>query len=222
MELTTLNILIDDIMLSMRYNSISESEQYSRRQIENWIMEHRAFILKSITDAGRKPSGAFYQEFSVELIPNAKVKVGSMNVMDLVSVDPIPEPFANVVGDMFIGSRDEFGNNIQIMGENRSRINRFSRHFFSSRPTAYISRKDNKYHIDNEAHLRFITIFGIFTDPASVPGFDADKPFPIDRAIIPEIKKRIFEINIKHPLTIDTQNDSADVYQRHGLQQKGN
>ena len=45
-KLNTLNTIIDDIMLSIRNGRISESENISRIQVEQWIHQYRAMLIK--------------------------------------------------------------------------------------------------------------------------------------------------------------------------------
>jgi len=42
MDLFTLRTAIDDILLLVRNNAISESEDFSRRQIATWILTYKA------------------------------------------------------------------------------------------------------------------------------------------------------------------------------------
>jgi hypothetical protein len=46
MKLNTLSNIIDDILLIARNNNISESEHLSRNQIEMWIHQYRAVLIK--------------------------------------------------------------------------------------------------------------------------------------------------------------------------------
>jgi hypothetical protein len=46
MEIFSLNALIDDILLTARNNAISQSEDLSRAQIESWIHQYRALLIK--------------------------------------------------------------------------------------------------------------------------------------------------------------------------------
>ena len=50
MTYISLREFIDDILLIVRNNNISESEDLSRTQIANWIKAHKAAILKERLD----------------------------------------------------------------------------------------------------------------------------------------------------------------------------
>ena len=50
MKLFSLRTLIDDILLMIRNNNISESEDFSRAQIRAWIMQYKAALIKKAND----------------------------------------------------------------------------------------------------------------------------------------------------------------------------
>ena len=51
--------LIDDILLIVRNNNISESEDMSRDQILSWIMQYKAYLSKKENDKDSLPQGTF-------------------------------------------------------------------------------------------------------------------------------------------------------------------
>lgn len=46
----SLRTLIDDILLIIRNNNISESEDFSRAQIAAWILAYKAYLIKKQQD----------------------------------------------------------------------------------------------------------------------------------------------------------------------------
>jgi hypothetical protein len=46
MNMFSLRTIIDDILLIVRNNNISESEDLSRAQIAAWVMQYKAFLAK--------------------------------------------------------------------------------------------------------------------------------------------------------------------------------
>nr|DAX07740.1 MAG TPA: hypothetical protein [Caudoviricetes sp.] len=46
MKLNTLNTIVDDILLILRNSTIGESEHISRIQIEQWIHQYRAYLIR--------------------------------------------------------------------------------------------------------------------------------------------------------------------------------
>lgn len=46
MNAFSLRTIIDDILLLVRNNNISESEDFSRAQIRAWVMQYKALLIK--------------------------------------------------------------------------------------------------------------------------------------------------------------------------------
>ena len=46
MKMFSLRTIIDDILLIVRNNNISESEDLSRAQIASWVIQYRAYLSK--------------------------------------------------------------------------------------------------------------------------------------------------------------------------------
>ena len=51
MNVFSLSTLIDDILLIVRNNNISESEDISRQQIASWIISYEAMLAKKEKDS---------------------------------------------------------------------------------------------------------------------------------------------------------------------------
>ena len=54
MKMFSLRTLIDDILLLVRNNNISESEDLSRAHIASWIMQYRAKLAKDKSDKDKE------------------------------------------------------------------------------------------------------------------------------------------------------------------------
>ena len=54
MKLFTLRSVIDDVLLMIRNNNVSESEDFSRAQIALWILAYKAAILKKKQEKDKK------------------------------------------------------------------------------------------------------------------------------------------------------------------------
>ena len=57
----SLNSIIDDILLTYRDSKISESEDLSRIQVEQWIHQYRALLIKQDLDKGRDMNEQYLQ-----------------------------------------------------------------------------------------------------------------------------------------------------------------
>lgn len=214
MKYNTINTIIDDIMLEMRRNNITESESYSRKQIEQWIIQYRMFIVKELSNHKLPIPSIYYQRFVIALSAGSRASVGDMSIGVLSTVNKIPDYVSSDIGDRFISSYDLFGNEIQIVGNKRAASSRFSRHANVNRPIAYIGR-DKKYHLQNCDNLSTIEIGGIFIDPTEVPDFDYDNEiYPMDPSSLPRLKQLIFQGELKFNLIPDTENDGREKIQQ--------
>ena len=77
--LNSLNTIIDDILLELRNNNISESENVSRIQIEQWITQYRAMLIKQDIDKGRDLNPDYIQ--SIENIHLSQVDFSSSSTL---------------------------------------------------------------------------------------------------------------------------------------------
>lgn len=69
MTFNSLNTIIDDILLIVRDNNISESENLSRVQIEQWIHQYRAYLIKQDLDKGRDIIQSIYKLLGLYTYP---------------------------------------------------------------------------------------------------------------------------------------------------------
>ena len=213
MKYNTIDTIIDDIMLEMRRNNITESESYSRKQIEQWIIQYRMFILKELSNNKLPISSNYYQRFVIGLKHSSKIANGNMNYGVLSTENKIPEYVCSDIGDRFISSYDMLGNEIQIMSSKRATANRFRRFAAGSVPVAYIG-SDKKYKLENTDNLSMVEIGGVFINPTEVPGFDyTNDMYPIDPSVLPRMKQMIFQGELKFNLIPDTENDGREKFQ---------
>jgi hypothetical protein len=54
MDMFSLRTIIDDILLIVRNNNISESEDLSRDQIAAWVLAYKAFLAKKQQDKDKE------------------------------------------------------------------------------------------------------------------------------------------------------------------------
>lgn len=135
MELFTLRTAIDDILLLVRNNAISESEDFSRRQIATWILTYKAQILKQKQEELASSSD---EEWWDDTISETK---GPIILEDVASIDgdnlytrktykKIPELLGNT--DVNISAvADQNGHIIQKMAKGRRHYQWFRRYTYA-------------------------------------------------------------------------------------------
>lgn len=135
MDLFTLRTAIDDILLLVRNNAISESEDFSRRQIAAWVITYKAQILKEKQEALASSSD---EEWWDDTISETK---GPLILEDVASIDKdnlytkrtykkIPELLGN--SDVNISAvADQHGHLLQKMAKGRRHFHWFRRYTHS-------------------------------------------------------------------------------------------
>ena len=145
MTYITLRQFVDDILLLVRNNNISESEDLSREQIRNWVKEYKKFFTKQRLDKIKAQS-----ETIDDLIQASddiyKKETGPLELEDVKSLDKYPiftkktktklEGIYNNDEDSILAVHDQMGENIQYMNHIRRHYNYF-RKYTGHELTAY-------------------------------------------------------------------------------------
>lgn len=220
----TLNTITTDLLNIIRRSNISSSETISKRQLEAWVHEYRALLLKQDLDKGKKPNPDYIQEIShLKLSPIDLVGDATSNT-NLLSGEYIYRTILEIPktidlnfksGYMYIGSPT--GTEIQLVSEGRNIWQQYKK-YTDTQPVCFL--KNNRLFIRNNEPLEYITIRGIFEVPSEVdrfinpytdqPYFNEDTKYPIPINLIPVLKEMILskELQIEATAPTDTTNDS--------------
>lgn len=208
MTLNSLNAIIDDIMLTIRNSNISESENISRYQIEQWIHQYRAKLIKEDLDKGRLINPFYIQTirpFHISKMCNCA------NGFQYRSDDPLPKFIDLHFGIGLVAIKDMEGNIIQLGNETKAKL-QTSRKYTCNDYIAYI--KGKYLYIMGPEHLEWVSVEGILEDPTSAcTCFDMDDtPYPIPANMLPVLKELIFDKELKLMIATptDTSNNSAN------------
>lgn len=218
MKLNTLSNIIDDILLIARNNSISESEHLSRYQIEMWVHQYRALLIKQDIDKGRDINPMYVQTIRCihlerkECIPGHFVYVSDITLPKLID-------FHFRTG--LISVKDMYGNLIQLGSESKMKLQKY-RKYTCKDYIAYL--KDSRIYVEGgNNQLEYIDAGVILENPADANEcFDPDEPYPAPAHMIPTIKNLIFskELNVMPKMPTDTTNNSKDDMQNIYKQQQ--
>lgn len=218
MKLNTLSNIIDDILLIARNNSISESEHLSRYQIEMWVHQYRALLIKQDIDKGRDINPMYVQTIRCihlerkECIPGHFVYVSDITLPKLID-------FHFRTG--LISVKDMYGNLIQLGSESKMKLQKY-RKYTCKDYIAYL--KDSRIYVEGgNNQLEYIEADVILENPADANEcFDPDEPYPAPAHMIPTIKDLIFrkELNVMPKMPTDTTNNSNDDMQNIYKQQQ--
>jgi hypothetical protein len=208
MKLNTLNTIIDDVMLTLRNSNISESESISRIQVEQWVHNYRALLIKQDIDKGRDINPMYVQTLKCVHLDSVTTCAG---YTEYVSDIELPRMIDFHYKPGIVAITDLYDNLIQIGSASKSKYQRFRKNTCGDY-IAYV--KDNRACVsgDNNA-LEYINISLIAENPAEATQcYSPDDTYPIPANMIPTVKDMIFtkELNIMVRVTSDVTNDSKD------------
>lgn len=229
MDFITLNTISTDLLNIVRGSKISQSETISKRQIEEWIHQYRAILLKQDLDKGKMPNPDYIQEIDylqLDIVDAAGTNLSSSNAINLSSGEYILRsslPLPNTIdlnfksGFMYIGT--VIGDELQFVPEGRSRWQKFKKY---TQNDSICFLKDHYLYVLNHEALNFITVRGVFEIPSEVarfvnpitnqPYFNLDSRYPIPANMIPTLKQMILkgELGIQVQSPSDNKNDSEN------------
>lgn len=216
MTLFSLNSIIDDILLIVRNNNISESEDLSRAQIEEWVNHYRAMLIKQSVDKGYDLDQCCFQEIGpleLEKIPINNIDKPESEEYEICpwykykTIKKVPKPICFHFGNGFISVTDLHDQTIQEMSKTR-RYFQWKRKYTNHEYTYYYM--PDYIYVQGPDALRYIRVTGIFEDPTEA-GYDPDDQYPIPADMIPTLKQLIFDNELKFMLNrqSDDKNDAT-------------
>ena len=217
MKLNTLNTIIDDILLELRNSSVAESEHISRIQIEQWIANYRAVLIKQDIDKGRDINPMYIQTMPCIHLDKVDTVAGKIEYKSNIELPKLID-FHFRTGLVYV--KDMYGN--LILGhETKMKYQRY-RKYTCGDYIAYI--KNNRLYIEgSDNQLEWVEIGIIAENPADLNEcFDPDSEYPVPAHMIPVIKDMIFskELNIMHQMPSDETNNSRDDMQNINVRQQ--
>ena len=216
MNIFSLRTMIDDILLLVRNNNISESEDLSRAQIAQWVLAYREALIKAKRDAENDSDAE--DETSLSQLVSSR---GPLELQDEESLDDVPlfrkrtkEKIPQLVDKdprNLFSVHDQIGQPIQEMVEQR-RFFHYSRKYTGG-DLCYWYENDDKgdgyIYIEgtvDKNQLRYIWIDGLFTfgddeavdeDEVNIPGW-----------MVPVIKENILKNELSFMLARISDDDN--------------
>lgn len=173
MTYITLRQFVDDILLLVRNNNISESEDLSREQIRNWVKEYKKYFTKERLDKIKAQSetiddllAASDDIYKKETGPHKLEDVPSLDNLAIYTKKTIDklEGIYNDNEDSILAIHDQQGENIQYMNHIRRHYN-YYRKYTGGELTAFY--KDGYIYVqgtqDNNI-LKNIWVLAIYED----------------------------------------------------------
>ncbi len=220
----SINQLVSDIFQIYFNSKPSDDNQLSRTEVESWIHQYRALLLRQDLDKGRDPNESYMQTLpGLELIAVDYGEPTSLitGVHRYRTKVKIPKPIDQSFGSPLI-VYTMTGEQIQVMPESRAHFQRY-RKFTSESPRAVYS--NNYIYIEGCPLLEYINVKGIwelpqevaaFTNEDGTPCYDADSQYPVPANMIPVIRQMILqkELGIMVQMPSDVINNRNEESQR--------
>ena len=230
MEFITLRTITSDLLKIIRASNISSSETISIRQLEDWVHQYRAVLLKRDLDKGRRPNPDYIQEINhLRLDPVETVgdDIAAERNESLTyrykTILTVPKTLDLHYRSGFTHIGTPMGEEIQLVPESRSQFQEYKKYTNKSR-LCYL--RNGYIYVVNDFPLEFIAVRGIFEIPSEVgrfvnpvtdqPYFNLDTKYPIPANMVPDLKSMILQkelqIEVAAP-TDNTNNQANDVLQ---------
>lgn len=224
MIFSTLRTITTDLLNIIRASNVSASEPISRRQLEDWVHQYRAILIKRDLDKGKKPNTDYIQEIGnlqlekVDLtgddVTSLGLESGSFVYRTVLEIpNTIDLNFTS--GFTYIGT--SAGDELQLVPEGRSRWQQYKKYTDSDK---LVFLRNKKLYVVNSEALEFLTTRGIYENPAEVgrfinpitnqPYFNLDSKYPIPVNLIPALKEMMLqkELKIEAAAPTDKTNDA--------------
>lgn len=216
MNMFSLRAVIDDILLLVRNNNISESEDLSRAQIAQWVLAYREALIKAKRDAENDEDAEDETDLS-QLVSTR----GPLELQDEESLDDTPlfrkrtkEKIPQLVDKdprNLFNVHDQIGQPIQEMGEQRRFFHYFRKYTGGDLVYWYENDENGDGYIYvagtvDRNQLRYIWIDGLFSfndddeadeDDINIPGW-----------MIPDIKNNILKNELSFMLARISDDDN--------------
>jgi hypothetical protein len=221
-EFVSLSAIIQDLLFIIRGSTVVESESISWRQIENWINQYRAVLIKRDIDKNKYPNPDYIQEIQcIKMVVVDKAEDSTIHTNKLLLRSELTLPktidFNFHQGFTYIGTLD--GKELQLIPQSRSRWQK-DKYYTGKDPICFY--KNQYLYLDNDFVVEYLSVRGIFEVPKEVgnfvnpftnlPEFDLDTKYPIPITMLPPLKEMILqkELGLMTKEATDTKNDSAN------------
>jgi len=217
----TLSTITADLLNIIRGAQVAQSEPISKRQIEAWIHQYRAMLLKRDLDKGKMPNPDYIQEIAglkLSAVDEADPLLNYSKGKHLLKTDlqlPNTIDLNFKSGFTYVGTAD--GYELSFIPETRYKWQMWKR-YTADDPVVFL--KNNHLYVSGEDNLKYLTVRGIFEIPTEVINFVnpqtgqenylMNEPYPIPIDKVPTLKEMILkgELGIESRAYSDTKEDA--------------
>lgn len=222
MKTFSLRTVIDDLLLLVRNNNISESEDLSRAQLAAWILSYRNTLIRKEKQKKQNDDGAdaYLEELAEDIGPLELEEVESKDDTPLFTrqtKEELPNLFDNDP-DNIISVTDQTGCVIQMMHGQRRHYHYFRKYTFNELTWDYDGKRILIQGDQDFGELKYINVRAILDD-ADYDGNEEDIKIPA--WMIPDIKTNILKNELSFMIKMpsdDDNNSTLDGIKPHGPQ----
>ena len=203
-SLTTLDIIVNDLLNIIRGSAVVRTEPISRIQVEVWVHQYRALLIKRELDKKKLINPDYIQDISPLTLTPSGSEYRTIELPNSV--------FRNHEdGYTWIGS--ESGKEYQYTTEQRSQWHQYRR-YINQEPYVYLL--NNRLYTNYPENLR---VKGLFENPMEVirlssPNAGGNIKYPIPVDMLPALREMILKNELKIEATSpgdDTNNSKHDI-----------
>jgi len=221
MDFVTLSTIVEDLLLIVRGSKLASSEKISKRQIEAWVHQYRALLIRQQISSGDTTNPDYIQTIpSVELVPiDSAGNITNINTGTTLyrtsSKLPRTVNMRGMSGITFVGTLNK--KRIQLVPGHRVEFQLYKK-FTPMDTIAYL--EDGYVYVINSEGIRYITVRGIFENPPEAAlysntsmtqqEYNMNSLYPIPINLLPPLKQLIIEreIGIESIAPGDIKNDA--------------
>lgn len=208
MKLNTLKAYIDDIMLTIRNNNISESEDLSYRQVELWIHAYRALLIKQDIDKGRDINSQYLQgkEYELEEIAYWNKTPDTSTCTQYITTEEVPTTIDLHFGSGIISVTDLYNSNIQRMSAIRHNFQKYRKYTSKDYTWRYY---DKHIYVEGVGPLQWIRVNMLLENPMDGE-LTPDDPYPLPINLWPALKQMIMERELGVMIKMPSDDKNSD------------
>lgn len=221
MDFFSLKSIIDDILLIVRNNNISESEDLSRSQIASWVFAYKSQLIKELNDKDEYESDDEWADDSLQSVK------GPFELEDLKSLDSnylYTKYTKEDIPKLHLDSRDSIASVTDQSGHVIQNMPKERRHYHWHRK--YTKQELTWYYANNKIYvqgsedcnkLRYIWVNALWEDDQN----ENEDDVKIPGWMIPKIKKLIMDNELRFMLnrpSDDSNNATLASVKPHGPQ----
>lgn len=218
MNAFSLRTIIDDILLIVRNNNISESEDLSRDQIASWIIQYKHLLAKKERDRKEKEDDDKGEDDDDSLYTTTTTlhmvedRSDKFPYSECYTKKKSSEKLPKLMGDSSKNVNvvtDEYGNIIQIMDDVRVKFHRHRRYTYKEPVCWY----DDGYIYVEGGDIDDIKTVYVEANVADDPDADSEDDVIIPDWMASDIKRLIFENELKIMLGLPSDDDNNSTLQ---------